>query len=1081
MQWRNNTERYGSLSIGLHWLMFLLLIAVYACIELRGFFPKGSDPREALKTWHYMLGLSVFVLVWLRLLSKMMGHFPHIEPDPSRWQKLLARLMHVALYALMIFMPLAGWLMLSAEGKPIPFFGLQLPALINESKNAAELIKKIHVTSGTVGYFLIGLHALAALFHHYVIRDNTLRRMLPTTQTRSRPTPANAQPSVAQNKLVTGASAREISNKEPPVVEHEAIPGLSTAIAAERLKSDGYNELPRPDQRGFLRILIEVLRQPMFALLIGGGIVYMLLGDRIEALLLLMFAGLSVTITLVQETRSEKVLEALRNLASPRALVIRDGKRILIAGREVVRDDLMVVSEGDRVAADATLVWSQDLLLDESLLTGEAVPVRKLAGDSSPKTGDQNVMPGPPGGEDLPYIFAGTLVVRGTGKALVHATGIQSEMGKIGRALGSIETEQPRLQRQIQSFVRVFAIVGILLGGLAVLLFGLLRGSWLDAMLGGIALGMSLLPEEFPLVLAVFMAMGAWRISQARVLTRRASAIEALGATTVLCTDKTGTLTENRMTIVSILSEDASWDQDGKTALSDKIRETLEAALFACPQEPTDPMDMAVHALAETQIGPSKASFASAKLIRAYGLRPDLFAVANILSNAGDGNGSAFAKGSLEAITELCQLPPDRLAIIRKQVDALALDGVRVLGVAKSGNINVAQEQNLPESPRGLNFGYVGLIGFADPLRANVPAAIAECRAAGIRVVMITGDYPATARAIGLQAGLDSTEVLSGDDIEAMADDMLATRVKSTSIFARIRPNQKLRIVQSLKANGDIVAMTGDGVNDAPAIKAAHIGIAMGGRGTDVAREASAIVLLDDDFGSIVKTIRLGRRIYDNLRKAIEYIVAVHIPIAGLALLPLLLGLPLILTPIHIAFLEMVIDPACSVVFEAEEEEDDVMQRPPRDPESPLLLPKRIFWAALQGLVALAILAAVLISAARMGMPEPDLRALVFTSLVLINMGLILVNRSFKSSLIRAFLRPNRSLWILLGSVSAFLAIAVLWRPAQSLFHFGRLHGDDLAVCGVAGFFSLLLLEAIKSLWFRNGSEDGKAVLPQQT
>ena len=1077
MQWRNSTERYGSLSIGLHWFMLLLLVAVYACIELRGFFPKGSEPREALKTWHYMLGLSVFVLVWLRLLSNMTGHFPRIEPEPPRWQKLSARLMHVALYALMIFMPLAGWLMLSAEGKPIPFFGLHLPALISESKNVAKLIKEIHVTAGTVGYFLIGLHALAALFHHYVMRDNTLRRMLPV---RTKPAPAASQPIVAQNKPVTDASASENSNKEPSKDEHEAIPGLSTAMAVERLKSDGYNELPRPDQRGFLHILIEVLRQPMFALLIGGGIVYMLLGDHIEALLLLMFAGLSVTITLIQETRSEKVLEALRNLASPRALVVRDGKRILIAGREVVRDDLMVISEGDRVAADATLIWSQDLLLDESLLTGEAVPVRKLVQDSSAKSGNPGGIP-VPGGEDLPYIFAGTLVVRGTGKALVHATGIKSEMGKIGRALGSIETEQPRLQRQIQSFVRVFAIVGILLGGLTVLLFGLLRGSWLDAMLGGIALGMSLLPEEFPLVLAVFMAMGAWRISQARVLTRRASAIEALGATTVLCTDKTGTLTENRMTIVSILSEDASWHQDGKTPVSDKLQEILKVALFACPQEPTDPMDLAVHVLAETQIGPGKASFAKAKLIRAYGLRPDLFAVANILSNGEDGNGTAYAKGALEAITELCQLSAERLAIIRKQVDALALDGVRVLGVAKASNIDVSQEQTLPESPRGLNFDYVGLIGFADPLRANVPGAIAECRAAGIRVIMITGDYPATACAIGLQAGLDSTGVLSGDDIEAMSDDNLAMHVKSTSIFARIRPNQKLRIVQSLKANGEIVAMTGDGVNDAPAIKAAHIGIAMGGRGTDVAREASAIVLLDDDFGSIVKTIRLGRRIYDNLRKAIEYIVAVHIPIAGLAILPLLLGLPLILTPIHIAFLEMVIDPACSVVFEAEEEEDDVMQRPPRDPESPLLQPKRILWAALQGLIALAILAGVFISAARMGMPEPDLRALVFTSLVLINMGLILVNRSFKSSLVRAFLRPNRSLWILLGSVSIFLAIAVFWRPAQLLFHFGQLHWDDLAVCMVAGFFSLLLLEGIKSLWFRGGSGDSKVSLPGRT
>jgi Ca2+-transporting ATPase len=307
---------------------------------------------------------------------------------------------------------------------------------------------------------------------------------------------------------------------------------------------------------------------------------------------------------------------------------------------------------------------------------------------------------------------------------------------------------------------------------------------------------------------------------------------------------------------------------------------------------------------------------------------------------------------------------------------------------------------------------------------------------------------------------------LSGDDIEAMSDEHLAAFVKITCIFARIRPNQKLRIVQCLKANGEIVAMTGDGVNDAPAIKAAHIGIAMGGRGTDVAREASSIVLLDDDFGSIVKTIRLGRRIYDNLRKAIEYIVAVHIPIAGLALLPLLLGLPLMLTPIHIAFLEMIIDPACSMVFEAEGEEADVMRRLPRDPKGPLLLPRRIMWALLQGLIALAILAGVLISASRMKMPAADLRALVFTSLVLINMGFILVNRSFESSLARAILRPNRALWILVVGVTALLGIALFWPPAQSLFHFGQLHWDDLAVCAAIGAASLVALEVLKSRWF---------------
>jgi len=848
--------------------------------------------------------------------------------------------------------------------------------------------------------------------------------------------------------------------------ESKTITGLSAVAAAQRLKQDGFNELPSPGKRGFLRILFEVVRQPMFALLIGGGIVYLLLGSRTEALLLLLFASLSVTITIVQESRSENVLEALRNLASPRALVVRDGQRILVAGREVVRDDLIIIAEGDRVAADATLVSAQDLLLDESLLTGESLPVRKQAPDSSPITEGQATAP-KPGGEDLPHIFAGTLVVRGSGQALVHATGIRSEMGKIGRALESIETEQPRLKIQIHGLVRNFAIIGLLAGGLVVLLYGLLRGSWLEAMLGGIAIGMSLLPEEFPLVLAVFMAMGAWRISRARVLTRRASAIETLGATTVLCTDKTGTLTENRMTLVAIHSEDMLWHPKENKPADDKIRETLEAALLACPREPTDPMDIAIHTLAQSQIGKNAASFPKHTLIRAYGLRPDLFAVANILSGEGNNVGTAYAKGALEAIAELCHLPADRLLKIRQRVDALAGDGIRVLAVARATVPNAAQEQNLPDTPRGLNFEYVGLIGFADPLRPNVPAAVAECRSAGIRVVMITGDYPETARAIGKQAGIDSTEVLSGDELETLTDDQLALRVKSTSIFARIRPEQKLRIVQSLKTNGEIVAMTGDGVNDAPAIKAANIGIAMGGRGTDVAREASAIVLLDDDFGSIVKTIRLGRRIYDNLRKAIEFIVAVHIPIAGLALLPLLLGLPLILTPIHIAFLEMVIDPACSIVFEAEQEEDDVMQRPPRDPASPLLLPKRILWAVLQGLIVFAILAGVYIGAARMDVPDPDLRALVFTALILINIGLILVNRSFKSSLIRAFMRPNRSLWILVGSIGALLALALSWPPAQSLFNFGRLHWDDLALCAAAGLLSLFLLEAIKSQWFR--------------
>ena len=847
------------------------------------------------------------------------------------------------------------------------------------------------------------------------------------------------------------------------------VPGLSSVEAALRLKAHGYNELPAAERRGVFRIAFEVVRQPMFALLIAGGVVYLILGDLMEAVLLLVFASLSVVITIVQESRSERVLEALRNLASPRALVIRDGCRVQIAGREVVCGDLLVITEGDRVAADATVVDSHDLLLDESLLTGESLPVRKVAAVGNLQT---ESVPAVASGKDSPYVFAGTLVVRGTAKVLVRATGAHSEMGKIGKDLRSIETEQPHLQRQMSWLIRDFAIVGGVAGALVVLLFSLLRGSWLQAVLGGIALGMSLLPEEFPLVMTVFMAMGAWRISQARVLTRRASAIEMLGATTVLCTDKTGTLTENRMTVVTLRGADERWDEDSKEPPSPAMKDVLDVALSASAKEPSDPMDLAVHAMAMTIRGLRQPGNTDRRLIRSYGLRPDLFAVVNVISDEAQHGTRAYAKGALEAIGELCHLPRDRLASVRTQVDELADRGVRVLAVARSSHLDPRQAATLPDSPRGIDFEYIGLIGFADPLRSNVPAAVEECRSAGIRVLMITGDYPATARAIGGQAGLDATKVLSGDEIDALSDEGLVTRVRDSSIFARLRPNQKLRIVQCLKTNGEVVAMTGDGVNDAPAIKAAHIGIAMGGRGTDVAREASAIVLLDDDFGSIVKTIRLGRRIYDNLRKAIEYIVAVHIPIAGLALLPLLLGMPLMLTPIHIAFLEMIIDPACSMVFEAEGEEANVMRRPPRDPKGPLLLRRRILWALLQGLISLAILAGVLISASRMGMVEADLRALVFTSLVVINMGLILVNRSFESSLIRALLQPNRALWILLGGVVTLLGVAVYWQPAQSLFHFGKLHWSDLAVCLVVGAVSLVGLEVLKSRLFKSALVD---------
>jgi Ca2+-transporting ATPase len=830
-------------------------------------------------------------------------------------------------------------------------------------------------------------------------------------------------------------------------------PGLSEMEAAARLRKEGANELPRAGRRTLWRIILEVIREPMFALLLGAGLVYLLLGDLGEALMLLVFASVSVAITIVQETRSEHVLEALRDLTSPRALVVRQGVRKRIPGREVVRGDIIVIAEGDRVPADAVLRAGQDVQTDESLLTGESAPVRKSA-TTSPAAMAR------PGGDDLPFVFSGTLVVRGHGIAEVYATAARSEIGKIGQALGTIETEPPLLRRQTQRLVQILATVGLSLSAIVVLIYGLLRASWLDGLLAGVALTMSMLPEEFPLVLTVFMVMGAWRISQARVLTRRAAAIETLGAATVLCSDKTGTLTQNLMSVAELYvgGRVLSLAKAPAGELPEGFRVLAEHGILASAKEPFDPMEKAIHALADRLPGPAHRR-EDRSLAHAYGLRPDLLAMVQIWREPGRTTPcTVAAKGAPEAVSGLCRLDPAEIAEMRRIADGMAARGMRILAVAGGSFAG----SDWPASPRELDVEFLGLIGLADPLRPTVPAAVRECRSAGIRVVMVTGDYPTTALAIAREAGLDAGQVATGDEIAAMTDAELAERVRSVTVFARIMPEQKLRIVNALKGNGEVVAMTGDGVNDAPSLKAAHIGIAMGGRGTDVAREAAAIVLLDDDFGSIVRTIRLGRRIYDNLRKAMGYILAVHVPIAGLSLLPLLFDWPIIFSPVHIAFLEMVIDPVCSIVFEAETDEADVMARRPHDSRIPLFSGALAGWSVFQGAVVLLLVGAIYVVALRNGMPENEVRALTFVSLVFTNGGLILANRSFSASVIGALRRPNAALWWAIGATAALMTVVLAWPPAGRLFHFGPLHLDDLAVCGGAGIATLLVLDLFK-------------------
>lgn len=836
------------------------------------------------------------------------------------------------------------------------------------------------------------------------------------------------------------------------------IQGLSQAEAERILKTEGFNELPSQKKRDGFSILLKVLSEPMLLLLIVAGAIYFFIGEIKDTFLLALSVLIIIIITFFQERKTERTLEALKDLSSPRPLVFRDGEQKRIVGREVVKNDIIVLLEGDRVSADAVVLSCENLLVDESLLTGESIPVRKTEWD-------RKMTQEKPGKDNLPFVYSGTLVISGRGLARVSSTGLNTEIGKISKSLEKIKEEDTLLHKEIKKMIRYVAAVSISLCALVVLFHFFIRQDLIGGFLAGITLSMAIIPEEFPMVFLVFLTLGAWRISRRKVLTRRSAAIETLGAATVLCADKTGTLTLNKMELSYLFSGDLFYEINhfNPQELPENFKNLLEFGVLSSKKDPFDPIEKELSKIGNFYLKEKKDIQNNFNLIKEYAFSREILALSNVWQVKDRMNFIVASKGAPEAIFKLCRFSGEQKKEAMKRVREMSEKGLRVLGVAQG----IFYGKELPDSQSGFDLKFIGLLGFIDPVRSSVSDSVQEAYDAGIRVIVITGDYPGTAQFIAKKIGIKNAEkYLTGEDLEKMTHLELKEKIKTINIFARVVPEQKLLIINALKANGEIVAMTGDGVNDAPALKSAHIGVAMGERGTDVAREASSIILLNDNFSSIVSAVRLGRRIYDNLKRATGYLLAVHVPIAGMSIFPIFFGIPMILLPAHVAFLELIIDPACSVVFEEEKEEENIMKRPPRNLLQPMFNLKTVSISLVQGLGILIVTFALFLFAIKSGRTENEIRSFAFVSLVLSNLVLITVNLSWDKNIFEILLSGNKVLFFVFGGVLPCLFLVLYVPFFAGLFRLGPLNLKDLLFISLAVLISLAWFEIFK--FFKN-------------
>lgn len=817
--------------------------------------------------------------------------------------------------------------------------------------------------------------------------------------------------------------------------------GLSDAEVDRLNREFGYNELPEQKNKSLLKVALEVVQEPMFALLIACALLYMIMGDQLEGLVMVSTIFLLIAIAFYQHYRSEKALDALKKMASPRVWALRNGDWIKIPGRELVPGDLIRVAEGDRLAADVGILQAEALEMDESMLTGEAFSIKKT-------------------GEDI-KLYSGTLVVKGRGLAVVEKTGIRSQMGTIALGLTVKQDARTLLQKEMAAFVRMIATIGIFLCLLIIGLYYIVRDNLLQAVLNGLAAAMAILPEEFPVVFTLFLAMGAWRLAQLNVLTRQPSVIEALGSASVLCSDKTGTITQNKM-VVSVI-------YDGNQVLPSSLHpnacaEIVKCAALASSVHTSDPMEKAMMEAYKVLGMPAVESF---PLVKEYPLSDQLLLTTRLIQE-GKGHLTGYAKGAPEAVIDICNLSDEKKVKVQQAMEAMASEGYRVIGMAKT----TTTLDKIPDTQLGLVYEFLGLMGLEDPVRPEVADAVESCKKAGINVYMITGDHSLTAGAIGRKIGLNSDNILTGQEMSTLNDDDLKKRLEHCNIFARIQPDQKLRLVSLFQQAGKVVAMTGDGVNDAPALKRADIGIAMGNKGTDVAREAARLVLLDDNFASIVSGIRMGRRIYDNLQKAMSYIMAIHIPIIGLTLMPAFsTTMPLLLLPLHIILMEMIIDPVSSIAFEFEKEEKNIMSRPPRGTGASFLNKNQILMSVFHGLLLLGTTILAFFMSINEGHSEEEARMIAFSALLIGNIFLIFSKLSNSVTVIEYVLKGSRFIWLLIFITIAMIVLFAVSDSVKQILHLQWAGWNHFQVALASSMVLLAILELIKLVKLRHNAE----------